>query len=74
MDKGFAFIKMSAKWYCVPIESEWDYREKWEDNFQHHIANGNVIALAETVDGFAHEMGVEEDDIVMVDDDDDDGT
>lgn len=68
MDKGFAFIKMSAKWYCIPYEDEFDFQEKMEDNFQHHIANGNVIALAEDVEGFIQAMDLKEDDIVMVDD------
>ena len=75
MDSGFAFIRMSAKWYCIPYEDEFDFQEKMEDNFQHHIAQGNVVALCDDVDSFVHVMEISDDDIVMVDDaDDDDNT
>lgn len=72
MDSGFAFIKMSNKWYCIPYKDEFDFREKMEDNFQHHIANGDIVALADDVESFVRSMGIKEEDVVMVDDADTD--
>ncbi len=73
MDSGFAFIKMSSKWYCIPYVDEFDFQAKMEDNFQHHIANGDVVALADDVESFISVMDLTKDDIVMVDDADDAG-
>ena len=72
METIFAFIKIGKKWHCIPIESEWDFQEKMEDNLQHHITNGNVVAFADDVETFIYAMGIMAGDVVMVDDAEDD--
>jgi hypothetical protein len=56
------FIKMSGKWYCKQVDSL--YTE--QSNIESHCNNGELVVLADDIDGFAEEMQVDVDDIVMV--------
>ena len=59
----YLFIKMSGKWYGQEIDDV----ESAEENIQAHVDNGNIVVLADDIETFAEEMGIEVSDIEMVD-------
>jgi len=56
------FIKMSSKWFCRKIETI----ESVARNTILHIENGEVVAFADDIEGFADEMEIEVADIEMI--------
>ena len=57
----YMFIKMSSSWFCKTVQSI----SSSMSNAMEHVRNGEIIAYADDIEGFADEMGIEVEDIEM---------
>lgn len=58
----YMFVKMSSGWFCEKVQS----MSSSMSNAMEHVSQGEIIAYADEIEGFADEMGIEVDDIEMV--------
>ena len=51
----YFFIKMSEQWYGLEIEDI----ESDLENLQEHVNNGDIVHLADDIEYFADDMGID---------------